>query len=699
MMMNPRPNAPATAPLFAHFWWVPILLIGGAGCSIFNKPDRDLIVEADAAPIRDSAADARFDGDFPSDGGTDGGRPERETDCSNGADDDGDGLTDCGDFDCSELPICCGTSNRTVDGWEAPLNSRWRAVPSADALYPSVRESRITDFGTTTFPRAMVSRLCLPLALGVELRTSLRAVRRSDCSDAPCFASLVLTAADDVLAGNRLPADLAITRFSTGLLEVSQADAPIVPGVGFPAGDDIEVVVQITPSLDEIGRPTLAAQVSAFNQSEGGVVYGILERQQFILQRDLIDSVADCDGAPGLYLAIEGQGSAVEVGPITTILRECVNPSHFTRPAGESATLTSTHLGLGEWSGGGIAAPALASSLVSSGGPVRWDLMVDASDRERPLEKYTHIGFAIGHSFTSAWDAPWQAPPSGASKAGDDPPTCPEGTSCPNNRSLREPALLATTDSEGRLASLVGAVARELDDEARVGNRDIYGVHVIASVPTAPESRFTPSMTPTVRPSDTGPAESPDACVSLRDPEIIPAGRLVTDGFWLLFTCERRTTASAIGAVRITQGGELVADTYGIVLEPRDLGTYARGGIRAPEGLARYSDTGAGAFRLWFLALDQRSAGTGVAMVFGQTSDGHLPRRGELVPYPANPVLGAEATVLGGCAMGCELLGLSVTPRPDRDHTLRFLVARRVNVVDDVQYQLVPLEQFWRAPW
>ena len=87
-------------------------------------------------------------------------------------------------------------------------------------------------------------------------------------------------------------------------------------------------------------------------------------------------------------------------------------------------------------------------------------------EQPRPeLEPTTHIGYALGHARVATDEGgdwrldTWES--SESPKVGDDPPSCLDG-SCDDNRSVREPHLLAELNDEQELRDLVLSFAREL---------------------------------------------------------------------------------------------------------------------------------------------------------------------------------------------------------------------------------------------
>jgi hypothetical protein len=346
-----------------------------------------------------------------------------------------------------------------------------------------------------------------------------------------------------------------------------------------------------------------------------------------------------------------------------------------------------------------VGAPALASSR-NSVSDVQWDLIVEGSNHGPELEPTVHIGYALGHARATSDEGDdwrldgWQG--SGGPKVGDDPPACLDGT-CDDNRSVREPHLLAELNEDGRLRDLVLAFARELVPSP--AERDLFGIQIVRPVGSPATSIGLPS-TPTLSPDDI------PECVSLRDPALIPVDPDAQEGYWLLFTCMMGPGAGMeIHAVRISRSLEVVQEGGGplrrIVLVASELGPFAAAGIRGAEPVISFQEDGM-RLRIWFLA--QSTPGEwGVALAEARTHDTsvlefELP---EPVPFPVNPILSPTSTLVrSGCFDEvCNITGIAVTPRGDDPTRLRFLLARRLNLPGQgLIDQLIPLEQTWSMP-
>jgi hypothetical protein len=341
----------------------------------------------------------------------------------------------------------------------------------------------------------------------------------------------------------------------------------------------------------------------------------------------------------------------------------------------------------------------LASSR-NSVADVQWDLIVEGSNDAPELEPTTHIGYALGHARVATDEGgdwrldTWES--SGSPKVGDDPPSCLDGT-CDDNRSVREPHLLAELNADQELRDLVLSFAREVVTSP--SERDLFGIQIVRPV-GAPTTSIALPSTPTVSPDDI------PECVSLRDPALIPVDPEAQQGYWLLFTCvEGVGAATEIHAVRISRALEVIYEAGGplrrVVLVASELGPFAAAGIRSPEPLISFEEDGM-RLRIWFLA--QSTPGDwAVALAEARTHDTsvlefELP---EPVPFPVNPILSNRSTLVrSGCFDAeCNITGIAVAPRADDPSRLRFLLARRLKLPGGGRTdQLIPLEQTWSKP-
>jgi len=539
--------------------------------------------------------------------------------------------------------------------------------------------------------RTTVSNDCVSLALGGWVNTTLRSTDATGCGPSDTcdrYAGVVLTVATDSAPGSKLQDELAVTLHAGGLVLVTQADVEVARTAA-GVDENVDVEIELRPTLDDLNLPILRANVT---------VAGELLLEDFTVATigDLVRS-GDCAEIPGLHVAAQGRGEGVYVGPLETAKQDCANPSQFDE---QSATLSGSSLEFTpSWVEAYVGSPALASSR-NSVSDVQWDLIVEGSNHGPELEPTTHIGYALGHARVATDEGgdwrldTWES--SGSPKVGDDPPACLDGT-CDDNRSVREPHLLAELNDEQELRDLVLSFARELVTDP--SERDVFGIQIVRPV-GGPGTSIALPGTPTLSPD-----EIPE-CISLRDPALIPVDPEAQEGYWLLFTCiEGAGAATEIHAVRISRALEVIREGGGpmrrVVLVASELGPFAAAGIRSPEPLISFEKDGM-RLRIWFLA--QSTPGDwAVALAEARTHDTsilqfELP---EPVPFPVNPILSNASTLVqSGCLdEECNITGIAVAPRADDLSRLRFLLARRLNLPGGGRTdQLIPLEQTWSKP-
>ncbi|MBW2685995.1 MAG: hypothetical protein JRE19_08770 [Deltaproteobacteria bacterium] len=536
-----------------------------------------------------------------------------------------------------------------------------------------------------------MSNDCVSLALGGWVNTTLRSTDATGCGPSDTcdrYAGVVLTVATDSAPGSKLQDELAVTLHAGGLVLVTQADVEVARTAA-GVDENVDVEIELRPTLDDLNLPILRANVT---------VAGELLLEDFTVATigDLVRS-GDCAEIPGLHVAAQGRGEGVYVGPLETAKQDCANPSQFDE---QSATLSGSSLEFTpSWVEAYVGSPALASSR-NSVSDVQWDLIVEGSNHGPELEPTTHIGYALGHARVATDEGgdwrldTWES--SGSPKVGDDPPACLDGT-CDDNRSVREPHLLAELNDEQELRDLVLSFARELVTDP--SERDVFGIQIVRPV-GGPGTSIALPGTPTLSPD-----EIPE-CISLRDPALIPVDPEAQEGYWLLFTCiEGAGAATEIHAVRISRALEVIREGGGpmrrVVLVASELGPFAAAGIRSPEPLISFEKDGM-RLRIWFLA--QSTPGDwAVALAEARTHDTsilqfELP---EPVPFPVNPILSNASTLVqSGCLdEECNITGIAVAPRADDLSRLRFLLARRLNLPGGGRTdQLIPLEQTWSKP-
>jgi len=661
-----------------------------AGCSLFNAPDRSKLEPHDGG-MSDTSLDTGMDGgmDGDVDGGMDGGDggdadagwpPE---DCMDPEDEDHNGFANCDDFACAGDPACCTTGgNLIAEGWRS-VSAAWEAQPtSTTPRIPIPDGGRLIEFrgpGTS----GLLHTVCQPLALGAELHAAFGPTGTCTATGAPCEAALVFTGADRIRASGGYLDDLAVRMDASGKLSITQNHVVLADAM-FGGTAIVDVTLIISPSFDTAGRPTLSVTATAQAAIAGSTVVTLLEHRSFIQQR-VLRTTGGCSEAPGLRFAVEGHGDGVTVEPLSLDSSGCRNPGIFSRPqigTDDLVTIDRTNPGMGGETGGGIGAPSLF--YTRDGMSTDWHIYAEATNADPALERFTHIGWAIGFTLTNTWS------PAGFVSGGmtpfaflgTNPPACMvAGGECdPSGPSFREPyAQWLNTSGEDGAARIFFAyqatpssphmvrwiVRHTFRADAGFNATDMASVFYPAG----------PNM-----PQDT-------ACEELRDPAAI---ELADGTAWLFYTCVNNGVAPSIHAVPLRTSDHTVDDMSAAVpiLSGASAGPFAAAGVWGAEPVMDYDRDGQPLLRLWFMA--KSTAGdtsVGLAQAtFKSSVTGVFP---QLVLYDANPVMTADNRALGVCSGTCDISNIAVTRRSSS--TLRFLVAHQ----DDDAHTLVPLEQAW----
>lgn len=594
------------------------------GCTLLFGPDRDL--SRDDAGSDAGGFDAGLDGG--GDGGTDGGGGDAgcpgsqgiETSCTNGEDDDCNGLVDCNDFACRASPACCDTMSTTPWPDIGPYDSGLWARDGEPGL-PMVTSSTV-DFGTAGYPQALVLNECAPLAFGADFDLSF-AVTPGMRGD---FAALLLSPVSSRGGMSPFLAELAVRVFDDGEVRLERAGTTVRSEM--IAGAMITVRVSLRPGVDDANRGVLRATVEA-----GGTMFA--DDLPFLLLSDL-RGPPTC--APdGLFVVLEGQGTNVTVSSQTNAgLLSCENPSQFlpdqsTPDLGDMVDELAPDTG---WRTGGVGEPSVAHVDT---GVDRLELWIDAAETERADEFLRRIDFTLGA--TRHQSGGWA------------PRLLMGGAPTLFGPSTREPSVAAPVDSLGRPGGSNFYVAFA---QRRPMNPDLYDVE-LRSVP------FAEPVTPLAPQTLLVPIAVD--CASLRDPSIVVLGENERDDLLLFYTCERQGARDAIGAARFAWNavdGEYQRVVHESRLLTADVGGYAARGVFSPEAVfipASPPMEPDARIRLWFLSRDA-SGEVAMSTAFGTIQDG-LPT---LSPYPGNPTLRAEDAILGGdCSIGCSIDAMGVT--------------------------------------
>lgn len=687
---------------------LPFVLLALAGCSILVPFEPGLPEDGGLADIVDGDVDGEIDGgidaghDAGIDSGIDGGPPPEL--CNNGADDDGDGLSDCHDSDCARESGCCAGGSRSSLVFEDWRAQGWRAAPSTVGIFPQTEGGSIVGFEPADVPLAVVSEECIPMALGHDisvdwqLSPDFRPSERGCDEGARCtdYAAMVLTPTTDMLPGRRLFHELSVVFYPSGVVAITQNDAERFSTDRFQPGQHLRLELSLRPKLDA-GRPYLDAEVSIALSSDPRVREtwkGFL-----VALDDLVQDGSACSAVPGLHLAFEGRGEGVRI--LRGADREslaCVNPNLFGNAAVTAeAPLVSgpgtpdrSSLGFepsaGEtpacagpswtpWAIEGLGSPTLYGESEGEGA-TRWHLMAEASNEQPELEVAHRVGYALGYASQreANWNIDW-VETSACPARGAQPPSC-RGEGCPSTPSLREPFL----------GSEVLAYAEELE----AGN-ERFGISVELGPALPPGARASTMIAP------------PDG-FSYRDPVLLPD--LGRSHRYLLFVSTAAVTGTAQSHIDVLAlsdvGSECTGSPPCVIAGPTrilDGSVGGSAGVWGPEVLVD-ADEDALLVRLWYLAAASDGR-TSVNLALGRRASGEELPQG-FVLFAGNPVLTASTPSLRCDApglSGCTIEGLAVArdPNPAIPHALRFLVARNVRLEGgNRRRELVPLQQAWR---
>lgn len=729
---------------------IPVLALL-VGCSILNRPDDPDVGPRDAGPDGgDSMVDAPDpdvpDGEVPDkvcnieraddsqddeivdcsdiecegrsciEGAADEDPPRDETacECRNGravelacgntTDDDGDGTTDCGDFDCAGLNLeeCCGFGSTPVHWPDALCPTDGWTEGDGDVLCD---DTVLSEFMSAQ-PFALVWDECLSLALGATFEIDVLPNPTMDpncaASDTTCDENVRLLIAERNLpreTGGRFLAELAVVAHASGWIEVVQGDTPI-PDASTRVTGLTRLKIAFRPTTSDTGVPELRARVTYDppDVAETELWEG------FVVRLDDLITDGECINVPGFYLALEGLGDAIRINRFVANQAECSNPNLF-RPTTDGILTPYDYMEDGttsleldpqrlidvpsrrdepSWATQALSSP----TLLQSGG--EWFVAAEASNDQPANEPAFRVGYAIAYRSNSA--TRWNEPLNGWSGGfdtplvGNQPPSCLDGT-CPTPEmppfpSVRDPFLFEVGGEQ--IVAFVG----EVDEAGESGPTEKFGIYV------APQSTLRgtfPALT--LDPADV------DECDSLRDPVVVPrpdAGGPTE--FWLFYTCYDGLASRGIWVVPMTSnlGLRVIRDSEDnvvdpvLILAPESL-NFGAGTLRSAEVVLDQAD-GRSVFGMWFLVGQQVGLATGAAKgeFTAQDETGDAP---SFQLFEGNPVLQPTDRAFNRACSGCSIEGLAVT-RIDPT-TLRFLIARE-NDDEPARYDLLPLDQTWR---
>jgi hypothetical protein len=644
------------------------------------------------------------------DGGPDGGDPDAcvpsetaERTCRGGGDEDCDGLVDCDDLDCAGAVDCCANGVSDEIRWAGTVDgARFAAIPDTVDLGDFRIGSQggtpyLVEFPSRLSTRAIWSRSCTALAFGASIDTSFRV--DAECTGDPCdFAALVLTPSEAFNEDEELQRELAVRLDSRGNLVLERTgEGALVPVARLVGAGPFEVQVDIEPST-EMGQAVLRVSVTVDGDR-------LLDAAPLWLAEDLVLWGQRCralgatdPGADGLFVAVEGVGDDVWVGPLTLTERECANPSVFRRTDLEGGLEGGLRLDPA-WSGGGVGAPTLTSYRAEAGGTPTWEVWVDGADRERLDEVFDPPIFAIGGAQTQAEGGlagflPRRGEGVGMARVGQEL-LGGEGETH-GSPAFVEPHLLAIRDEADIVESLRVVYAAEDPEGNPPDGMDAGGP---VPLPLRRFDLYRTSADPSLIDNDVSATADPiltledaaisgeEPCRQLRDPALTLRTDAPSDGYWLFYRCVQPDGRGRLDAVRLNASFLPMAEPA-VLLRPDDA-PYARGGLASPAPILELRDGGAAqVLRLWFLADDGGETAVAYAQGRGAVADG-LP---ELQLYPANPILRAGDVPLGACG-DCAIRSVAASIDVERPREVRLLVARSRTVGETTAHEILVTEQ------
>ncbi len=674
-----------------------LALLASAGCSIVHRSDPGFRFP-DAGPMDGGPPDAGEDPDVGTDAQLDAWMcaTSQEGECGNGLDDDCDGVVDCADSDCllARQPECCGMGGTpTVERFNKSAGL-WSTA--ADWVTPSDMSGRIvvagsdgelTDMGSGPLV-GMVSRACLRVDLGLELRFQLRALA---CTDAECDGRMEVVIGPSTSFTGMLTDDLAIRGVAESSasgqlrLEVVQGGQVRERSMRAFGANDTTIIVTLAPGVTG-GQPAIVATVLA----QAGSTTETITTQRFVTQRDVYGT-SSCHG---LRLGVQGTGTHVALDDVQISQLDCSNPARFDAVRDDADALDAVTMSVSDpghatgWGRGGIGDPALVSASVS--GAPRFMLFFDGSPVDRASDVIGHLPLAIGGADTTETSGGELVLP------GDCALWTPRGTSHPSCMPLAETASHYALVEAGDLVmrdptfypeQRTGAVSslRVAWVGEQAGQSGLHLYTTVMNVGSSTRILGLPEPTTIV-------GEDVASCGSIRSPLLLPLLGTPTD--WLLFYVCEAFPPVVHAAVLHNDGTRDIATRIELELGPDQIGALAAQGITDIAGTVfEYAD--APTYRLWMTA---RPTPRTSVVVF---AEGRPPTGAPagtppaMVPFPGNPVLSASSTVFGDCGAGCQLRGVTATRVVGRPTQVRLLVERWVDTGAGLEYSLVPLEQIW----
>jgi hypothetical protein len=654
-----------------------LLALALPACSVWNRPAPfdggrpDTPIPLDAP---DAGADAPDAADAPP------ARP-RETNCTDGVDNDMDGLVDCGDPDCaSDVEACCSSDRPGAvidDDWCTGISSAWDRRGSLVVSDIAPAPCFLSGASAPTAVDSMVHATCVPLVSGAVIQATLD--WQGPCE--ACEAMVALSPVSEAGPSGVLE-DLALRMHedTNGNVVVDLTRAGRVLGT-LPATGSLSGIVDATltifPALDDTGHPVLRAMVHlAWGGSRTADLEAIDAIEHPIV---LTDAAGGCDVAPGLFLAVQSRGgNAARIGAVSAQPQQCANPNSF-RPAGlspgfpgDAVWLEAPDLGftaMAEWTAGGIGAGATVP--VRTGGMLEWHWFVDGSNLNRANDPDRDLDFSIGGSHAERLGLTGFVPRrSGGPMAGHAVPTCTMGPGDCGVYDFHEPTFFVPRGADGVID----------------GGRIPFALWV-SRAPTGVTTLVYDGLTSFTSDTETlsnTPTLLPTTCSSPSHPAILsrdPSGAM---GHFLVFVC-----GGEVWGMQLRTDLSPVAGTETMLFTRDDVG-FPRGIVDVDGAVF------GGVYRLWVAGRDLRGL-TRVALTEARIPTGAGPP--DFVPFGGNPVLSIDDPIFtrgpDRCAGVCRMTGVGVAREPGAT-TWSPRVRVLVSVTDEgavLRHAIVPLEQ------
>lgn len=678
-----------------------LALVALTGCSIFNKPDRGRLDGGPSDVGLDGGVDGGADADawvgdayVPDAWMCPGGNTEGM--CSDGRDDDCDGLVDCADPDCviAGAAACCTagatavTEHFDVTGGAWTTRGNWVDPLPATAI----GTMGLSDLGTGATV-GMVNNACLHVDLGMDVRFSMRAL---GCTGTGCNSGrLEVVIGPSTTFSGMLTDDLAIRGVATapGVLRIEVVQGGTVRGasdmlsLGSGATD---VVVTLSPGIAN-GRAAVVATVVA---SQGSMTQTIVS-QIYVTNRDVFGT-SSCHG---LRLGVQGTGSAVALDDLRIAQLNCANPARFDHLSADSDTIDAVTVAVSNaghtmgWGRGGIGDPAILEGTLAGSTTHRFMLMFDGSPVDRASDVIGHLPLTIGAADTTYTGsgtslvvtqdcAQWI--PRGGALFCTPPPTASGSLLDPQTPSLvmRDPTFYP---------------------ESQDPTMPISSFRVAWVGETAPGSAlrlFTTTLNSTVgsRIGGVPAVTTTDETCSMRNPLLLPnIGTPRTSDWYLFYLCD---SFPPVVHAAILEGGSATV-VPGFALGETQLGPLARQGVTDIAGVVFdyvHGSEHTPTYRLWLTTRPTTTESTVLFVEGTPPRDAPIDTFPEFVPFPGNPVLREDSTLFSGsCGVGCQLRGITATRLSTDPARVRLLVERWVDSGSGLTYGLVPLEQVWPA--